>query len=118
MAQGFRALRSTGNSTGKRVRSRLSSSRAFSLVVLVKFRFGMNAPSTVGHGRDRMPAKVARQPAAGMASFRQMGLTAFRHHCATLEEAPVTTADGRRKRERYQKSKRLTLSREPVYPLS
>ena len=53
-----------------------------------------------------------------MASFRQMGLTAFRHHCATLEEAPVTTADGRRKRERYQKSKRLTLSREPVYPLS
>ena len=38
------------------------------LVVLVKFRFDMNAPSTVGHEQDRVSVKVARQSATGMAA--------------------------------------------------
>ena len=57
---GLQGAAVAGNSAGKRGRSRLSSSRPFSLAVLVKFRFGMNAPSTVGHGRNRVSVKAAR----------------------------------------------------------
>ena len=48
---GLQGAAVAGNSAGKRGRS---------LAVLVKFRFGMKAPSTVGHGRDSVSVKAAR----------------------------------------------------------